>query len=193
MDIHNCGVLSLCFVLLCCSCIFSRWFIIIVLCHLLHYSDIIMDEIASQTISLSIVYSTFCSALDQRKYQSPASLVFVWGIHRWPVNSPHKGPVTRKRFPFDDVIMYFHCMAIHRWSYNRRSLLGFRVPLGRASCIRWRWNGTRNRKIKRLRAHPGAESWNFFWLVSAWQWDWETYGDFPTSVTRTAEVSMETF
>ena len=27
------------------------------------------------------------------------------GIHRWPVNSPHKGPVTRKMFPFDDVIM----------------------------------------------------------------------------------------
>ena len=27
------------------------------------------------------------------------------GIHRWPVNSPHKGTVTRKMFPFDDVIM----------------------------------------------------------------------------------------
>ena len=27
------------------------------------------------------------------------------GIHRWPVDSPHKGPVTRKMFPFDDVIM----------------------------------------------------------------------------------------
>ena len=27
------------------------------------------------------------------------------GIHRWPVNSPHKGPVTRKLFPFDGVIM----------------------------------------------------------------------------------------
>ena len=27
------------------------------------------------------------------------------GIHRWPVNSPHKGPVTRKIFPFDDVIV----------------------------------------------------------------------------------------
>ena len=26
-------------------------------------------------------------------------------IHRWPVNSPHKGPVTRNTFPFDDVIM----------------------------------------------------------------------------------------
>ena len=27
------------------------------------------------------------------------------GIHRWPVNSPHKWPVTREMFPFDDVIM----------------------------------------------------------------------------------------
>ena len=25
-----------------------------------------------------------------------------------PVNSPHKGPVTRKMFPFDDVIMKHH-------------------------------------------------------------------------------------
>ena len=33
------------------------------------------------------------------------SLVFVRGIHRWPVNSPHNGPVTWKMFPFDDVIM----------------------------------------------------------------------------------------
>ena len=28
------------------------------------------------------------------------------GIHRWPVNSPHKWPVTQKMFPFDDVIVY---------------------------------------------------------------------------------------
>ena len=45
------------------------------------------------------------SAADQRKHQSSASLAFVRGIHRWPVNSPHKWPVTRKMFPFDDVIM----------------------------------------------------------------------------------------
>ena len=45
------------------------------------------------------------SGADQRKHQSSASLAFVRGIHRWPVNSPHKGPVTRKMFPFDDVIM----------------------------------------------------------------------------------------
>ena len=42
--------------------------------------------------------STVYSGADQRKHQSSASLAFVRGIHRWPVNSPHKGPVTRKYF-----------------------------------------------------------------------------------------------
>ena len=64
-----------------------------------------MSTVASQITNLSIVYSTVYSAADQRKYQSSASLAFVRGFHRWPVNSPHKGPVTRKMFPFDDVIM----------------------------------------------------------------------------------------
>ena len=40
-----------------------------------------------------------------KKHQSSASLAFVRGIHRSPVNSPHKWPVTRKVFAFDDVIM----------------------------------------------------------------------------------------
>ena len=64
-----------------------------------------MSAMASQITSLIIVYSTVYSDVDQRKYQSSASLAFVRGIHLWPVNSPHKGPVTRKMFPFDDVIM----------------------------------------------------------------------------------------
>ena len=72
---------------------------------LIHYSDIIMGARASQITSLTIVYSTVYSDADQRKHQSSASLAFVWGIHRGPVNSPHKWPVTRKMFPFDDVIM----------------------------------------------------------------------------------------
>ena len=58
---------------------------------------------ASQITSLTIVCSTVYSSADQRKHQSPASLAFVREIHRWPVNSPHKGPVTRKMFPFHDV------------------------------------------------------------------------------------------
>ena len=65
-----------------------------------------MSTMASQIISLTIIYSTVYSGADQRKHQNSTSLAFVRGIHREPVNSPHKGPVTRKMFPFDDVIMY---------------------------------------------------------------------------------------
>ena len=60
-----------------------------------------MGAMASQINSLTIVYSTVYSGADQRKHQSSASLAFVLG----PVNSPHKWPVTRKMFQFDDVIM----------------------------------------------------------------------------------------
>ena len=70
-----------------------------------HYDDVIMSVMASLITSLTIVYLTVYSATDHRKHQSFASLAFVRGIHRWPVNPPHKGPVTRKMFPFDDIIM----------------------------------------------------------------------------------------
>ena len=63
-----------------------------------------------------MVCSIVCSGTYQRKHQSSASLAFVMRIHRWQVNSPHKGPVTREMFPFNDVIMIsqtmwrmFHC------------------------------------------------------------------------------------
>ena len=81
---------------------FMRYFIPI---FPVHYGDVIMGATASQINSLTIVYSTVYSDADQRKHQSSASLAFVWGIHRGPVNSPHKWPVTWKMFPFDDVIM----------------------------------------------------------------------------------------
>ena len=97
------------------------WFVTICTCNILmidlksistsnafrcaHYNDVIMGAIASQITSLTIVFSTVYSDTDQRKHQSSASLAFVCGIHRRPVNSPHKGPVTRKMFPFDDVMM----------------------------------------------------------------------------------------
>ena len=71
-----------------------------------HYNDVIMSAVASQITSLKSVYSTVLSGADPRKHQSSASLAFVRGIHRWPVNSPHKGPVTRRMLPFDDVIMW---------------------------------------------------------------------------------------
>ena len=79
-----------------------------------HYNYVIMGAITSQITSLTIVYSTVYSDADQRKHQSSASLAFVWGIHRWSVNSPHKWPVTRKMFPFDDVIMVLPYPAWYR-------------------------------------------------------------------------------
>ena len=83
-----------------------------------HYNDVIMSAMASQITSLAIVYSIVYSVADQRKHQSPASLAFVQGIHRWPVNSPHKGPATWKMFLFDDVIMLAQACYI-------TSVLGF--------------------------------------------------------------------
>ena len=65
-----------------------------------------MRVIEYQVTGLMIVYSNVYSGANQRKHPSFASLVFVRGIHLGAVNSPHKGPVARKRFPFDDVIMY---------------------------------------------------------------------------------------
>ena len=54
---------------------------------------------------LAATLVTWQAVVDQRKYQGSASLAFVRGIHRWPVNSVQKWPVTRKMFPFDDVVM----------------------------------------------------------------------------------------
>ena len=67
-----------------------------------------MGAKASQITSLTIIYSIVYSDADQtQKHQGSASLAFERGIHRGPVNSPHKWPVTRKMFPFDDVNMIY--------------------------------------------------------------------------------------
>ena len=86
----------------------------------IHYNNVIMSAMASQITRLTIAYSKVYSGADQRKHQSSASLAFVRGIHRWPVNSPHKWPVTRKMFPFDDVIMI--------WTVGQRSADNILVP-----------------------------------------------------------------
>ena len=79
-----------------------------------HYSDVIKSAMTSQITDVSIACSTVGSGADQRKHQSSESLAFVWGNHRWPINSPHKRPVTRKRFPFDDVIMFADILHLMR-------------------------------------------------------------------------------
>ena len=78
-----------------------------------------MSAMASQITSLTIVYWTVYSIRrrSKRKHQSSTSLAFVRGIHRWPVNSPHKWPVMRKMLPFDDVIK----VLCHLWQAPNNS------------------------------------------------------------------------
>ena len=105
-----------------------------------HYNDIIMSTMVFQITSLAIVYSIVYSGADQRKHQSSLSLALVRGINRWPANSPHKGPVARKIFPFDDIIMIFVRRAGLIWSnlFDRNKILSggdlshYQVP----HCIR---------------------------------------------------------
>ena len=61
-----------------------------------------------------------------KKHQSPASLAFVRGIHRWLVNSLHKGPVTQKMFPFDDVIIFQSCIYMRLTLEGSTLLVPFR-------------------------------------------------------------------
>ena len=76
-------------------------------CHILvvQYNNVKTSVLAPQMTSLTILYSTVYSGAQQRNHQSSASLASVRGIHRWPVNSPYKGPQTWKILPFDDVLM----------------------------------------------------------------------------------------
>ena len=92
-----------------------RWHLQHIPCRRYHYSDAIMSAMVSQITGISVVYSSVCSDADQRKCQRSASLAFVRGIRRSPEDSPHKGSVTRKMFPFDDVIMITRNFKNFRW------------------------------------------------------------------------------
>ena len=91
-----------------------------------HYNDVIISAMVSQITSLVIVYSTVYSGTDQRKHQSSAPLAIMRGIHRWPLNSPHKGPITQKCFHLMtsswmavNWLRYRQCRFSHFWCWNR--------------------------------------------------------------------------
>ena len=97
----------------------------------------IMGAMASQVTSITIFYLAVYSGADQRIYQSSAWPAFVWEIHRGPVNSPHKWPVRRKMFPFDDVIMLTKASkADLRWFLCCKPGQGFELA---GECL---WNET---------------------------------------------------
>ena len=64
-----------------------------------------MGVMGSQIAGVSIVYSTVCSGLDQRKHQSSAPLAFVREIRRSPTEFPSQSANYANIFPLDDVIM----------------------------------------------------------------------------------------
>ena len=111
----------------------------------IHYNDVIMGTVASQITSLTSVYSTVYSGTDRRKHQSSASLACVWGNS--PVNSPHKWPVTRKMFPFDDVIMSLSLYRLVCFLVNRNYVCVFYHFATLNDAGRWNssWKETRIR------------------------------------------------
>ena len=90
-----------------------------------HYSDVIMSAMASSITSVTSVYSTVYSDTDQRKHQRYASLALVRWIHRWPVSSPHKGPVTRENVS----IWWRHHVVGGHVSYPTYNLTATRLRL----------------------------------------------------------------
>ena len=92
----------------------------------MHYTDVIMSAMVSQITSLTIVYSTVYSGADQRKHHSSASLASVRVIHRWSVNSPHKGPVMRIMFLFDDVIISVPIGRVNGYASVMQNVLWWR-------------------------------------------------------------------
>ena len=133
-----------------------------------------MGAMTSQITSLTIVYSD----ADQRKRQSSASLAFVWGIHRWPVNSPHKWSVTRKMFPFDYVLTigtYFGCKChdflffVNFISWLAHRFLSFLIqhiskfdPFHQSFCwpVSWRISNSNSKSKSLLYQQPPCMKYN---------------------------------
>ena len=125
--------------------------------HNLHYSDGIMSAMASQIISVPIVYVHVCSGAYQIKHQNSASLSFVMELHRWPMNSPHKRPLTQKCFHLKTSSGYnIKYQNMYGFISNKRTFYGealrtpwTQVTVERNSCF-WKiasrylfkmWNG----------------------------------------------------
>ena len=74
-------------------------------CLITHYNDVIMTTMASQITS---PHGCLLNRLFRHRSKKTSKLRITGlcvGNSPGPVNSPHKGLVTRKMFPFDDIIM----------------------------------------------------------------------------------------
>ena len=77
-----------------------------------HYNDVIMSTMTSQITSFAIVYSTVYLMRISKKTSTPRVTGLCEGNSPLTGGFRHKGSVTRKMFPFDDVIM-LHALRRH--------------------------------------------------------------------------------
>ena len=106
-----------------------------------------MSTIVSQITGVTIVYSNVCSGADQRKNQSSASLADARRIHQSSSNSPQKEPVTRKKFPFDDVIMIYQQVVIIQYSLRDLTI-------------------TKNKIVFYHQSYQHVDTWSNTWLIN---------------------------
>ena len=109
-----------------------------------HYSDVIMSAMTSQITSFLVGCSTICSGAGQKKKKLHVT-GFVREFHLWLVDFPHKGTVTRKMFPFDDVILIFQRPhgALSRDPYLRKT----KRPIYPTWSMAWLFKSRRRNKL----------------------------------------------
>ena len=99
--------------------------------------------------SIDCLFNSLCGPTS-KKHRSLGYWPFVNGIHRWSVNSPHKGSVMQKKLPSDDIIRYLHNIYDHLhpyrlpWSFHQLPHLSI-FPQGlswRDTAPPWRWSPT---------------------------------------------------
>ena len=147
-----------------------------------------MGAVAYQITSLTIVYSTVDSDADQRKHQSSASLAFVRGIHRGPVNLSHKWPVTRKMFPFDDVIMPISLDITPGTCSNNllvtiATMTGSSASSGRPSSSSWSpsRSSSSSFSVASLSTRESFYMWRHKWRTNTWSCATRTNSTTPTN------------
>ena len=111
-----------------------------------HYSDVIMGAMASKSQASWVFTQPFVQAQIKENIRAQRHCPL------WPVNSPYKWPVTRKTFPFHDVIIvsvawgpfkslcdllrFIHCCSLNCNSKNHQCLcLQSKVLLKCLHCI----------------------------------------------------------
>ena len=134
----------------------------------INYSGVITSAMSSHFTGVSFVYLSVCSGVDEWMHQSFASLVFRRGIHRSLVNSPHKGPVTRKMFSIDDVIMIRCCghSLVGQWTNLNfqywRNRLWCRMSICQYVClsmlVTWQYKFVTLRKYGLVTLRPESKS-----------------------------------